>query len=83
MPLLSKNLIFSFAVGMFFGVFILDLIYSGNVIVKLKEYAKKTGVVVRLEELKDRIKRGQEKANAKVTFFTLMLKENLASILES
>ena len=78
---LSKNLIFSFGVGMFFGIFILDLIYSGNVIVKLKAYARKTGMVVKLEELKARINREQQKANAKVTFFTLMLKENIANIL--
>ena len=78
---LSKNLVFSFSVGMFFGVFILDLIYSGNVLVKLKEYAKKSGVIIKFEELKERINREQEKANAKVTFFTLMLKENLSNIL--
>ena len=78
---LSKNLIFCFGVGMFFGVFILDLIYSGNVVVKLKEYAEKTGAIVKLEELKEKINREQQKANAKVTFFTLVLKENLANVL--
>lgn len=66
---------------MFFGVFILDLIYSGNVVVKLKEYAEKTGAIVKLEELKEKINREQQKANAKVTFFTLVLKENLANVL--
>lgn len=78
---LSKNLIFSFSVGMFFGIFILDLIYSGNVVIRLKEYAKNTGMIVKLEELKEKINREQQKANAKVTFFTLMLKENLENIL--
>ena len=66
---------------MFFGIFLLDLIYSGNVVVKLKEYAKNSGVIVKLEELKERINQEQQRQKEKVTFFTLMLKENFANIL--
>lgn len=75
---LSQNLIFSFSVGTFFGIFMLDLIYSCNVVVKIKEYVKESGMIVKFEELKERINREQEKASAKAAFFTLMLKENIA-----
>ena len=47
---LSKNLVFSFFIGMFYGVFIIDLVYSANLITKLKKLADENNVVVRYAE---------------------------------
>ena len=37
---LSNNLAFSFFIGMFFGVFIIDVCHSANLVVKLKAFAE-------------------------------------------
>lgn len=79
---LSKNLIFSFSVGLFFGVFLIDIIYSSNVLVKVRNIAQEAGITVRLEELKDTINRKQKLAESKVTFFFFMLKDDLRDLIK-
>lgn len=66
---LSQNLAFSFVIGMFFGVFIIDVVHSANLMVKLKRFAEENEVVVRYEALKDRILDSHEKNKAKYRFF--------------
>lgn len=66
---LSRNLAFSFFIGMFFGIFIIDVAHSGNLIVKLKRFAEENEVVVRYEALKDHILVSYEKSKAKYRFF--------------
>lgn len=66
---LSRNLAFSFFIGMFFGIFILDVAHSGNLIVKLKRFADENEVIVRYEALKDHILTVHEKKKAKYRFF--------------
>lgn len=66
---LSQNLAFSFFIGMFFGIFIIDVVHSGNLIVKLKQFAEENEVIVRYEALKDRILESHEKYKAKYRFF--------------
>ena len=79
---LSKNLIFSFFVGIFFGVFMIDLFYSANVISTIKKYAKNNNVVIKLEEIKEKINREKEKRNAKVTFFMFEMRENIKKLIK-
>lgn len=79
---LSKNLIFSFSVGLFFGVFLIDIIYSSNVLVKVRNIAQEAGITVRLEELKDTINRKQKLAESKATFFFFMLKDDLRDLIK-
>lgn len=43
---LSTHLTFSFAVGLFYGVFIIDVIISSGTAVKLRKYAKEKDIVV-------------------------------------
>ncbi len=43
---------FSFVVGMFFGVFFVDLAHSVNLSVRIRAYAKEKGIVVAYEKLK-------------------------------
>lgn len=78
---LSQNIIFSFFVGAFFSLFVADVIYSSNVITKVRKYAIENGIIVMLEDIKDRIRREQRINESKMTFFTFMLKENLSKII--
>ncbi len=77
---LSKNLIFSFFVGSFFATFIIDVIYSGNVISKVRDYAVANGVTVAFEDLKQRVAREIRVRGSKSAFFIFMFKENLANV---
>lgn len=65
---LAENLAFSFAIGFFYGIFVLDLVYSTQLLVKIRAFAAETGIVVRLEELKDDIRASLSKYR-KLHFF--------------
>ncbi len=85
---LSQNLAFSFFIGMFFGIFIIDVAHSGNLLVKLKRFAEENEVIVRYEALKDHILAIHEKNKATYRFFlpfqeVLPLTEVLADMQES
>ena len=66
---LSQNLAFSFVVGLFFGVFIIDVIHSAQLVAKLKKFAEDNDVVVRYEALKAHIRAAQDRAAQKYRFF--------------
>lgn len=53
---LADNLAFSFCIGFFYGVFIIDLVYSTNLVAKIRGFAKENGIVMRYEELKEHIR---------------------------
>lgn len=85
---LSRNLAFSFFIGMFFGIFILDVVHSANLVVKLKVFAEEYAVVLTYEGIKDHIREAQQKINAKYHFFLPFhseypLREHLKEIVES
>ena len=56
----TANIMYSFIIGMFFGVFVLDNIYSFKLVAKIKKFAKEKEIVVKYETLKLSIR---EKAN--------------------
>ena len=66
---LSQNLAFSFVIGFFFGVFIIDVAHSAQLAAKLKAFAEENDVVVRYETLKADIRRHYEKTAQKYHFF--------------
>ena len=66
---LANNLAFSFFIGMFFGVFILDVAHSARLVVKLKAFAEDNDVVVRYETLKTHIRQRLEERAVKYHFF--------------
>lgn len=66
---LANNLAFSFFIGMFFGVFIIDVVHSAQLVVKLKAFAEDNDVIVRYEALKDHIRERREEAAQKYHFF--------------
>ena len=67
---LSRNLAFSFVVGMFFGVFIIDVAHSAQIVDKLKKFAQENDVIVKYENLKSHIRSIQDKNKEKAHFFT-------------
>ncbi len=65
---LSENLAFSFFIGFFFGVFVIDVVYSTQIIVKMKRYAEENEIVVKVERLKERIRRAEAEAKERTHF---------------
>ena len=74
---LANNLAFSFVIGFFFGVFTIDVIYSGSLVSKMKAYADEHQVIVRVEELRLHIRRKRELASMRVHFFLQFQTEGL------
>lgn len=66
---LSNNLAFSFFVGLFFGVFIIDVAHAADIMVKLKAFADNNDVIVRYEYLKSHIRSVYDKNKKKYNFF--------------
>lgn len=66
---LSANLAFSFVIGLFFGVFIIDAASSIQLVSKLKKYAEENEVIVRYEEIKKHIRIRHEENKQKYNFF--------------
>lgn len=66
---LSQNLAFSFVIGLFFGVFIIDVIHSMQLVAKLKAFAEENDVVVKYETLKANIRSHHEATAQKYHFF--------------
>ena len=66
----SKNLSFSFVLGLFTGVLIIDFIYSTNLYIKINKFAKENEILIKYEKLKMQIKEAQEQAKEKYFFLT-------------
>lgn len=65
---LADNLAFSFFIGFFFGIIIIDTIYSTNLIVKIRKFAIENGLVVKYEEFKSSILQQALKNKEKYSF---------------
>ena len=76
---LSNNLAFSFVIGFFFGVFVIDVAYSSHLLAKLKEYADENDVVVKWEHLKAEIRSAQDRA-AKRAYFVFAFRSDRALV---
>lgn len=66
---LANNLAYSFVVGMFFGVFLVDVVHSAQLIAKLKRFAEENQVIVRFEQIKERIHTDTLAARQRYHFF--------------
>ncbi len=85
---LSQNLAFSFFIGMFFGVFIIDVVHSSQLVVKLKRFAEEHAVVLTYENIKKHIRNTYSGTTLKYHFFSPFrsvhpLSEHLKEIVES
>ena len=56
-------------IGLFFGVFVIDVAHSVQLIAKLKAFAEENGVVVKYEMLKANIRSHYEATAQKYHFF--------------
>ena len=66
---LANNLAFSFVIGMFYGVFIIDLCHSLGLMARLRAFARENDVVIKYENLKAHIRSVQDRAHEKARFF--------------
>ena len=66
---LSRNLAFSFFIGAFFGVFLIDVIHSANLVVVLKKFAEEHRQVVHYEKIKSHIRTRQRQLRKRYQFF--------------
>ena len=66
---LSQNLAFSFFIGMFFGIFFMDVAHSAQLVAKLKKFAEENDVIVRYETFKEGIRASYEASAKKYRFF--------------
>ena len=64
----SKNLAFSYTLGLFTGLIIIDFVYSAKLYIKIKKYAKENDITVRYEQFKMHIKDVQARAKEKYSF---------------
>ena len=85
---LSQNLAFSFFIGLFFGVFLIDVAHSAQIVARLKKFAEDNHVEVRYEALKADIRRRARERARKYHFFRpfrsdLPLSEHLKAMYES
>lgn len=68
---LSQNLAFSFGIGFFYGILVIDFSYSAQIVRKIRLYADEKQIVVRLEGLREQIRSELE---ARKPRFVLSLK---------
>lgn len=66
---LSRNLAFSFCIGLFWGVFLIDVADAAQLTAKLKKYADENNVIVRYEAIKADIRRKHDIAKRRYNFF--------------
>lgn len=84
----SKNLSFSFVIGVFFGVFIIDVVYSLRLLKKLREFAKEHEILIKYEALKHQIRKYTDGQKEKYRFFfalrsKLPLREHLSEYINN
>lgn len=65
---LSCHLTFSFFIGFFYGVFVIDFAYSMQVLVKLRKFARENQIELRIEEFKEHMIRKNESLKIRVSF---------------
>lgn len=70
---LSRNLVFSFVIGMYYGVFIIDLVYSAKLLPTIRKFAKEHDLTVKYEDLKSEVRKRREENTGKVKFFLYMI----------
>lgn len=84
----SENLAFSFVIGMFYGVFAVDAVYSFRIVSKIRKFAIENDVLIKYEELKKHIRAAAEERKEKYRFIFAMrsavsLHESLRAYIES
>lgn len=85
---LADNLSFSFVMGFFYGVFVLDVWYSMNIMARIRKFANDNEIIVKYEALKESIRIKNEEFKEKRKFIFAFrsdhytFSENLMNYLE-
>lgn len=84
----SESELSAFFIGVFFGVFTIDVIHSTQLIVKLKKYAEENDVIVRYEAIKAHIRSRYDETRERYPFFRPFrsdrpLSEHLKELIDS
>ena len=64
----SENIAFSYILGIFTGLIIIDAFYSCKLYSKIKKYAKENNIIIKYEQLKIDIKEFQKSVREKYSF---------------
>lgn len=64
----ENNVAFSFFIGIFFGIIIIDTVYSTQLVVKVRKFAREKGLIVKYEEFKASILEQTIKNKEKYSF---------------
>ena len=64
----SENIAFSYILGIFTGLIIIDAFYSCKLYSKIKKYAKENNIIIKYEQLKIDIKEFQKSVRGKYSF---------------
>ncbi len=83
----ADNLQFSFVLGFVFGIFLIDVVYSFNMVAKIRAFAKENDILVRYEELKSTLRKAAEEQKKKHKFLFALrsdipLREHLTRYLD-
>ena len=73
---LSKNLVFSFVIGMFFGVFLVDFAYTIGLATRIRTLAHKSDIIVKYEEFKERVRDKEAEIRGKRRFVLSFLTDS-------
>lgn len=65
---LAQHLAFSFIIGFFYGIFLIDFCYSVQILVKVKKFATDHDIIVKYQELKRSIQIAKEEYKEKKSF---------------
>jgi uncharacterized membrane protein len=66
---IMQNLGFTFILGFFYGILIVDVFYSIHILAKIKKFAQTHKIIVRYENLKTNIAKYNEELAEKANFF--------------
>lgn len=72
---LADHLAFSFVVGFFYGIFVVDLCYSMNMITRIRKFANENNIIVKTEALKESIRKKNEELKEKRRFMFVFRSE--------
>jgi len=76
---LAEHLSFSFVVGFFYGIFLIDVCYSMNILAKIKKFAVDNDIIVKYQDLKRSISLAREKYKEKAQFIFAFKSEHSLS----
>lgn len=65
----GEHLAFSFLIGIFYGIFLVDLAYSFQLVTKIRRWTVNSGIIVRYEKLKELLYDHARQSKEKVSFF--------------